>query len=393
MRWSFPLGRVFGIPIRVHVTFFLLLFFIYFVYAQEGSSAKAGLFGVFLICVLFACVLAHELGHSVAALCFGTRTRGIVLLPIGGVALLEQIPREPIKEIVIALAGPFVSALIAAGFGLAAYLLGCPIRYDPTDISLCGLVATLFLINSVLILFNLIPAFPMDGGRVLRGLLSMTYGWERGTRWAARLGQILAVFFIMTSFVTGGSWTLLLIGFFVFFGAGEEERIARIRVSLEGATVGQAMLRSFAVLTPRETIREALVKTVAWNQEDFPVLEGGRLVGMTSYANLLEGARRFGLEAPVGLVTVEEFPYATPEADLETLGMELMKQGRNAVPVLEDDRLVGLISWEQVARFGRIRREVLSLARVPPPRPLRFREREDEEPGPGADGAEGTGTA
>ena len=121
--------------------------------------------------------------------------------------------------------------------------------------------------------------------------------------------------------------------------------------------------------------------------------EGGRLVGMTSYANLLEGARRFGLEAPVGLVTVEEFPYATPEADLETLGMELMKQGRNAVPVLEDDRLVGLISWEQVARFGRIRREVLSLARVPPPRPLRFREREDEEPGPGADGAEGTGTA
>jgi Zn-dependent protease/CBS domain-containing protein len=358
VRWSFPLGRVFGIPIRVHATFFLLLVFVYFVFAQRSQSQAAGLFAVLLTCILFVCVVAHELGHSMAARLFGTRTRGIVLLPIGGVALLEQIPREPYKEIVIALAGPLVSAVLAGLFLAVALALDFRIVYDLSEVSAAGLVTSLFWINVLLICFNLIPAFPMDGGRVFRAFLSLTFGWERGTRWAALLGQIVAVLFVVASFVLGGHWGLLLIGFFIFFGAGEEGRIAQLRTSLEGARVEHAMIRSFATLSPDETLLKALVKTIQHDQTDFPVLEQGRLAGMVTHEQLLEGTRRYGLDAAVRLVTPGDFFYTSPEADLESLAMEILRQSRTGVPVLKGERLVGMLSWEQLHRFGQIRRRV-----------------------------------
>ncbi len=365
MRWSFPLGRLFGIPVRVHMTFLLLLVFVYVLYSgyfveaggNPQESTKAGLFGVLLTCALFACVVAHELGHSLVARFFGTRTRSIVILPIGGVALLEQIPREAHKEILIALAGPSVSALLAGAFYGTAVIFDCPLAFNPLDLSPGGFVDWLFGINALLIAFNLIPAFPMDGGRVFRGVLSLLVGWEKGTRWASLLGQLVAVFFVLWGFMRAQPG-ILLIGLFVFFGAGEEGRLAQIRVSLEGATVDQAMVRTFSTLAADQTLLDALIKTVHSNQTDFPVVENGHVLGMASHEKILAGTRVHGLHAPVSQVMTENFPVTSPDDDLEAVFMEVMRRGRATIPVLRDEKLVGIISWEQVNRFGRIRRHL-----------------------------------
>jgi len=368
VRWSLPLGRIFGIPIRVHITFFLLLILVYYVFAQRGESVRAGLFAVLLTCLLFGCVVAHELGHSLAARFFGTKTRGIVLLPIGGVALLESIPREPHKEIIIALAGPVVSALLAATFLSVALHLGIPLTADPHRLTPGSLLVSLFWINTILLCFNLIPAFPMDGGRVLRGLLSVVVGWEQGTRWAARLGQLVAVGFVLFGLFVEGHWGLPLIGLFIFFVAGEEERISRIRVALEGAEVRHAMLRSFATLSPDTTIKEALAAVVRHGQTDFPVVIGGTVLGMITYETLVEFIGKIGLETPVRALMATHFPVIDPEDDLETVSLQLMRSGRFAVPVMKNGTLVGLLSWEQAYRFSKIRRAIKEALRAAPQR-------------------------
>jgi Zn-dependent protease/predicted transcriptional regulator len=371
VRWSFPLGRVFGIPIRVHVTFFLLLAFVYWEFSGRSQSRAGGLFAVLLVCIIFTCVVAHELGHSLTARLFGTRTRGIVILPIGGVALLEHIPREAYREILIALAGPVVSVITAGLFLALAAARGCSldlgstvIGASPDNLTVCSLLVSLFWINAILAIFNLVPAFPMDGGRVFRGVSSLLFGYEQGTQLASRLGQFLAILFILSGALWLNHWGLILVGFFIYFGASEEERVARLRSSIEGATVEQAMIRSFQTLSPHDTLLDALAKSVSADQGDFPVLEDGRLVGMAASDRLVEGIKHEGLEAHVATVMAEEFPCASPESDLESLSMEVMRRGRRAIPVLRGGELVGMITWEQIVRFGSIRREVRQATRA-----------------------------
>ena len=360
MRWSLPLGRIFGIPVKVHFTFFFLLAYVYYEFAHNGKSHAAGLVAVALTCVLFACVLAHEIGHSLVARFFGTHTRSIVLLPIGGVALLEQIPREPHKEILIALAGPFVSAVLAALFFAGARAVQAEVSLDFTDITLGTCLSSLFVINAVLVAFNLIPAFPLDGGRVFRGFLSLVFGWERGTLWAVRIGQTLAFGFIVLSFYMN-HLGLLLVGFFILFGAGEEGRLTRTRAALEGATAAHAMRRNFAVLAPGEPLGSAILKVVSCNQDDFPVVAGGVLMGMARHDALLQGLAHGDPSAPVAEFASLRFTSTEPGAPLEDLYVLLARSDRRTIPVIENGAIVGLLSLEQINRFAQLRRALRGL--------------------------------
>jgi len=362
VRWSLPLGRLFGIPIKVHFTFFFLLAYVYYEFAHNGKSHAAGLVAVALTCILFACVLAHEIGHSLVARFFGTRTRSIVLLPIGGVALLEQIPREPYKEILIALAGPFVSAVLAALFFAAGLAVQAEITLDFADITLGTCLSSLFLINAILVAFNLIPAFPMDGGRVFRGILSLAFGWERGTIWAVRVGQTLAFGFIVFSFFAN-HLGLLLVGFFILFGAGEEGRLTRIRAALEGAVAAHAMRRTFAVLSPDETLRNAVLKVVSCNQDDFPVVAGGALLGMARHDAMLQGLERHDPSTPIAEFVSTRFTSTEPGAPLEELYVLLARSDRRTIPVIDGGAIVGLLSLEQINRFAQLRRTLRGIRR------------------------------
>src|SRR5438094_9256168 len=214
MGWSIPILRVAGIQLRIHITFLLLIAWIGFAYyAQGGSSAAMG--GVLFILLLFACVVLHEFGHALAGKAFGINTPDITLLPIGGVARLERIPDEPVQELVIAAAGPAVTALIALG----AFIGGGSWSYPPTMAT--SIPDLLFTVNVVLLLFNLLPAFPMDGGRVLRALLATQLSYARATQIAASIGQGCAFVFGFLG-LFGPNPFLLFIALFVYIGAPQE---------------------------------------------------------------------------------------------------------------------------------------------------------------------------
>lgn len=353
MRWSIPFLRLFGIPVRIHLTFFLLLSLVYYIH-QKDNTPIAGWTAVLMVCALFLCVLAHELGHSLMARYFGTKTRGIVLLPIGGVALLEQIPKDPIKEIIVAIAGPLVSILLVGLFFGISLILGVELQYDITHLSASTFLGTLILVNIWIICLNFLPAFPMDGGRIFRGILSMLLGPATGTVIAVRCGQFLAIGFVVLGLYKTELSMLMIIGVFIFIGAGQEGRITQIRLSLTGTVVSQAMQRTFQTVTPAHSLAEALNRMVEHGQNDLPVIQDQDFIGIATEEAVLSGIRALGPDGLVSMIGLTRFPTVAPMSDLEKLSTQLMRLGGKTIPVLDQGVLVGLISWEQVSRFARL---------------------------------------
>lgn len=228
MAWSFTIARIFGSEVRIHITFFLLLLWIGVVHYQHGGM-PAAIEGVIFILALFACVVAHEFGHALMARRYGIKTPDITLLPIGGLARLERMPEKPRQEIAVALAGPAVNVVIAA---ILILVMGASIEADALQTlenPTLGFVARLASVNVFLVVFNLIPAFPMDGGRVLRALLAMRYSRLQATRVAARIGQGLA--FVFGYFGLMGNPMLIFIAIFVFLAANAEVRQTGLRTA------------------------------------------------------------------------------------------------------------------------------------------------------------------
>jgi Zn-dependent protease len=226
MSWSFKFARVAGIDLKIHLTFVLFLVWIGFTYFSYGGAAAARQ-GILFILLLFACVLLHELGHALTARAFGIHTEDIILLPIGGVARLQRIPTDPKQELLIAVAGPLVNVVIAA---LLIYYLGhraAMSDFDDLNTPRVAMLSKLASVNIGLVLFNLIPAFPMDGGRILRSILAMRMNYLRATQIAALIGQGFAILLGIWGFF--GNTFLLFIAFFVFMGAQQEAAMARAR--------------------------------------------------------------------------------------------------------------------------------------------------------------------
>ncbi len=352
MRWSFAVGRIAGIQLRIHVTFLLLL--VLFPLWAAGSVREAvEVVGVLLS--VFACVVLHELGHALAARRYGIGTREIVMLPIGGLARLERMPERPVQEIVVALAGPFVNVLIAGAIAIVlAFTGGVPnpvaVLADGTD----RYLVFLFAANLVMLAFNLVPAFPMDGGRVLRALLAMRLPFERATHLASLVGQGFALVFVAVA-ILAKMPTLVLVAVFVFMAAAEERAVVRTRGAMSGVPVGAAMLTRFDTLEARDPLARAAGLLVAGDQQDFPVLEDGRWLGMLSRADLVRGLQVEGDEAPVGRVVVMDVETVDVDAPLEEALVRMRSASMSAMPVLSRGQLVGLLTIENVADWLLVR--------------------------------------
>ena len=355
MRWSWQIAKVAGIPIRVHATFLIFLVFIFIVLAR-GQSPALALETVGFFLALFACVVLHELGHAMAARRYGVRTRDITLLPIGGVARLERIPEKPSQEITVALAGPAVNFLIAAV--LLTILLGAggsQFLENPTALQ-GNFLARLFAYNVFLALFNLIPAFPMDGGRVLRALLATRLDYLRATQIAANVGQGIALLFGLAGLF--GNPFLLFIALFVFIGAGQEAAAVQVRSAFEGVPVSRAMIRDFQTLRGDEPLSRAVELLLGGHQQDFPVLgsgPAGPVLGILTRADLLTSLASGRTDRRVEEVAKRSCGTAHPREMLEGVFRRMQESGCPAVPVIEaDGSLVGMVTLENVGELAMV---------------------------------------
>ncbi len=362
--WSLHLGRWLGIDVYIHITFLLLLAFIGLSHGLAARSVDAALSGVLFFAGLFVCVLLHEYGHALAARRYGIATRDITLLPIGGLARLERMPDKPWQEFVVAVAGPAVNVVIAGG--LFAGLLLRNSWQLPAGFSFTsgGFVERLLVANVFLVLFNLLPAFPMDGGRVLRSLLAMRMEYARATGIAAAIGKGMAVLFGFAGLF--GNPMLLLIALFVWIGATQEAAAAQMKSSFAGATVRDAMLTDFRALSPQDSLANATKLLLAGSQTDFPVVDGGRVVGVLDHGALFQALRERGDWTLVGDVMRFEFVTLRAEQSLDEALAEVRAEGALTMAVVEGDRFVGLLTPENVGEFFMIRRALAN--RPPPPR-------------------------
>jgi Zn-dependent protease/CBS domain-containing protein len=348
-KWSIKLGRFFGIDVYLHFTFLLLLGFIALAHGTAQQSVAAAVDALAFFSALFGCVLLHEFGHALTARRYGVRTRDIILLPIGGVARLERIPDKPAQEFWIAIAGPAVNVaiaiLIAAGLFLSSGLR--PSAEFALDRG--NLAERLLFVNLFLVFFNLLPAFPMDGGRVLRALLALRLDYARATNIAATVGQGMAVLFFLAGLFT--TPMLLLIAVFVWMGASQEAGLAQMRSSVSGIAVAQVMLTEFQVIAPTDTLGHVVNLILAGSQQDFPVVENAAAVGVLERRDLIQGLKERGADARVGEIMRTGFPLIDSAEMLEEAVERQRASAFSAVPVMSRGRLVGLLTWENLGEF------------------------------------------
>ena len=361
MGWSFPVGTVKGTTIRVHLTFLLFLVWIGGTHYMRGGAAAAAA-GVLFMALLFTCVLLHEFGHVAAARRYGVQTPDITLLPIGGVAQLERIPEKPGEELVVALAGPAVNVAIAALLALA--LGGVPSAGDGMAVENpgMGLLARLFWVNVSLALFNLIPAFPMDGGRVLRALLAYRLGYTRGTRIAASIGQ--AVAFGLGLLGLFGNPLLLFVALFVYMGAASEASAVQLREAGQRMIASDAAVTRFDALSPSSTVEDAVESLLRTSQHEFPVVDGaGRLRGVVTREDMIRALREQGADTSVLDVMRRDIPVVHHRQPLDE-ALRMLQGGKlPAIGVVDaDGKLLGLITPENVG-------ELMMVQAARPPRP------------------------
>ncbi|BCM20899.1 site-2 protease family protein [Mesorhizobium sp. J8] len=355
MQWSYPILRVGDTEIRIHLTFLLLLAWIGIAYFQEGGTSAA-IEGVGFTAAVFACVVLHELGHAAAARRYGIRTPKIKLLPIGGVAELERLPEKPLEEVVVALAGPMVNVVIAA---LLIVVIGATAGIDALtsmDNPRVALVARVAAVNIWLVLFNLIPPFPMDGGRVLRALLATRYNRLRATEIAGIVGQFAAFAFGFIGLVVGNV-LLIFVAIFVYLAATAETQAAGLEAAARAVNVRDVMISRFESLPAIATLDEAAQALLRTTQHEFPIVDrGGRLRGVLTREGLVAGLQQRGGEAPLVEAMAANIPVIR---DHEKLIKALKPLKSGAVPAVgvvdAKGRLVGYVITENIGELMLLR--------------------------------------
>jgi Zn-dependent protease/CBS domain-containing protein len=349
MRWSWKIGKVAGIGIYVHATFLLLILFILFINLHAGKSLETATAGVLFVLAIFACIVLHELGHALAARHYGIRTRDITILPIGGLSRLERMPDVPIQELWVALAGPAVNLVIAAIIFAADFLMG--VRPELRSFHWTGgnFLNRLMVVNIWLLLFNVIPAFPMDGGRVLRALLATRLDYPRATFIAARVGQTIAFFFGLIGLFTDPF--LVFIALFVWLGAEQESASVQMHNSLGSIPVQQAMLTNFRTIQPDDTLAKAVEHVLDGWQQDFPVVFGDHVLGMLTRGELMREISKGGVDTPVRAAMNRDFVTVDSHEMLEQALAIMRAANSRSVPVIHDGLLVGLLTMDHVGEL------------------------------------------
>lgn len=347
MKWSWRIARVAGIDVNIHATFLLLMGWLALTAWNAGRSVNAVVAGILFPLALFACVLLHEFGHALTARKYGISTRDITLLPIGGVARLERMPDQPLQEFWVALAGPAVNLVISA---LLVAWLALTGGLGQIGLNSASFVGRLLTVNVFLAVFNLIPAFPMDGGRVVRALLAMRMEYTRATQIAATLGQGIA--FLLGFIGLFANPFLLFIALFVWIGAAQEASMVQMRSSLDGIPVNRAMLTQFNVLAPRDPVTHVVSLILAGSQHDFPVVDGDeQVVGILTRGDLISWLSTQGQSGMVEQVMKRDFEVVGPYEMLDRVSQRIQGMQLHTLPVVLQDRLVGLLTMENIGEF------------------------------------------
>lgn len=348
MQWSFRAGKILGIEFRIHITFPLLLLFIYLSEAARGG-AEQGLRAVLFVSAIFASVLIHEIGHALIARCYGREAKSITLLPIGGIATMEEMPEKPIQEITMSLVGPFINLAIA----VILYIfiggwsgIGTP-RLSPG--SIYQFITELIKVNIILAVFNLITAFPMDGGRVLRGILASRMDYIKATSAAVSIGQALAMFFIF--FGIFFNWWLALIGFFLYVGAGSEKQQVMLRSVLHRVPASEAMVTDFQQLKPNEMLSEALEHIYHGCQEDFPVVGDRGVEGVLTRMRVLSAIHERNFTIPVAEIMDRNFISADLRTPLDDIYRKLSADNKTSIVIMDNGQLKGMLCLDNISRF------------------------------------------
>ena len=367
MGWSLKLFEIAGTSVRVHFTFFLLLAWLGALYWREGGAELAAT-GVLFVVLLFACVVLHEFGHALAARRYGIATHDITLLPIGGVASLDRMPEKPSREIVVALAGPAVNVAIAATLMLVFGAKLAIMDIKAIAANEASFVDGLATVNAAIAVFNLIPAFPMDGGRILRAALALQMNRAAATRLAARVGQTLAFAFALLGLL--GNPLLILIAIFIYFAASAEAYDVDIHDAARAYHASDAMITRFESLTPDATIDDAAALLLRTAQSEFPVLDNaGHLRGFLTRSLIIEALAGRGGPTPIADVMAREFEVRPPEASLDGVARLLM--GRSpavAVAIVgSTGKFAGFITQENLAELLMIRKAKRELVRPSSP--------------------------
>ncbi len=358
-QFSIPLGKFFGIPTTIHWTFWILIIWIVYRGLAEGSDRVEILWYVFFVFVIFACVVLHELGHALAARRYQISTRSITILPIGGVASLESMPEEPGKELVVAIAGPLVNVAIAIVVWLFLFATGqwesaLENIEEMTTIHAGNFLFALLSVNILLVVFNMIPAFPMDGGRVLRALLSFKMSRVRATEWAVNIGKIFAILFVFWGF--SNNPFLIFIALFIFLSAQAELNQVRAADLLGGHTVSSILMRDFTPLRTTQSLQQAVDVMLNGQETSFVVLdEANEVVGQLTKMDIVRGLSEKGVQVAIGEVMKPEVQWLTANMSLQEANELMLRNNIAIAPVGERGNLQGILDADNLQEFLMIR--------------------------------------
>lgn len=356
MKWSWKMVRISGIDVRMHWTFLLILAWAGFSHLNEGSGLAGAIYGIGFVLALFVCVVLHEFGHALAARRYGIGTRDITLLPIGGVARLERMPDDPKQELVVALAGPLVNVAIGTILliGLVAVEgLGRLTAIPDVATTTIGFMANLLLVNIAMVVFNLLPAFPMDGGRVLRALLALRMDYTKATDIAASVGQLMAILFGVAGLFFNPF--LLFIALFVYAGAEAEAHQVRFRNLLDGVPVRRAMMTQFRSLAPTDTLQRAADELLAGSQTEFPVIDDGGFRGILQRSDLVNGLQSGDPNRHVADVMSTVSDFARDGDTLEQIINLMREKQYSSIPVMHHGQVIGIVTLENIGELVMLR--------------------------------------
>jgi len=362
MKWHWKIGRIAGIDIKLHLSFFFLLIWVGIPVLISGGSTSDMLMEILFVLLLFVCVVLHELGHALTAKLFGIQTKDITLLPVGGLARMEKMPEDPKEEFLVAAAGPAVNLVIGGAILVSLLVAGSfTLPLDVATLSMSFWVR-LMTTNFALVAFNLIPAFPMDGGRVLRSILSTKMERVRATRIAANVGKILAIGMAIVGLFFD-AW-LILIAIIIWFGAGAEAQSEDLKDGLEGLVVRDAMISQFYKVEGNLPLASVYQISTQTGQKDIPVKSNGHFLGIIRRRDLLSAIERLGDRAPA---------YAAIGIEPEgiSLDMPLMDvlprfSTCQVLPVIDEGALIGLITPESIKQRIWLKRRTQKNEQKPP---------------------------
>jgi len=362
MKWSWNIGRIAGIDLKIHLTFFFLLLWVGFSAMFSGGGALDVFSEILFILALFFCVVLHELGHALTAKRFGIATRDITLLPIGGVARLDSMPEDPKEELLVAAAGPAVNVLIS--ILLFSGLIISGILTQPMNISalLDNFWLRLLAVNISLVVFNLIPAFPMDGGRVLRAILASRVEYDKATHIAVNIGRGFAVLMGIAGLFFN-PW-LILTAFFVWSGAGAEARAVEVKAGMKGLLVRDAMISQFYQVEANQALESVFQLSLATGQQHIPVVSNGNFLGIIRRSDLLIALDKLGNRAPAYTAIGLEPQGIEPESPLQDVLPEFRTS--RVQPVIENRQLIGLVTPESVQQRMWLNKRKKQIGQQPP---------------------------